>query len=306
MFYLTQYEILIEYTFTGHCDVIELLINLNADINAVDEDLDSALHIVLIKRSEINTEVSNTQSPGVYAIYQPMESIEYKTAISLAYFLIQRGINVELTNSKGKTAFDLLPDGATKELLKSVVPSNENSSNLPSLDSLSLNQHRLESYNLTENTPKCARMSRKSSRSPKHKNSFTWNEDVLNNITECHVCSEVSEENVTLEPCGHKPACEDCSARMKKCLICSELVQRRLTKDGRTIGGKSRQSSAERMKYLESKIREIEESHACSICMERKKNVVFFCGHGTCDKCADTLTRCHMCRKPIDKKIHIY
>lgn len=289
-----------KHTFTGHCDVIELLINLNCDINAVDEDLDSALHIVLIKRSEINTEISNTQSPGVYAIFQQIDNIEHRTAISLAYFLIQRGITVALTNRKGKTAFDLLPDGPAKELLKRVVPSNDSSTDLSvSLDCLSL---RLDnSYNLTENTPKSGRMSRKQSETKQ-----TWNEDVLSNITECHVCSEVSEENVTLEPCGHKPACEDCSARMKKCLICSELVQRRLTKDGRTIGGKSRQSSAERMKYLESKIREIEESHACSICMERKKNVVFFCGHGTCDKCADTLTRCHMCRKPIDKKIHIY
>lgn len=289
-----------KHTFTGHCDVIELLINLNCDINAVDEDLDSALHIVLIKRSEINTEISNTQSPGVYAIFQQIDNIEHRTAISLAYFLIQRGINVALTNRKGKTAFDLLPDGPAKELLKRVVPSNDSATDLSvSLDCLLL---RLDnSYNLTENTPKSGRMSRKQSETKQ-----TWNEDVLSNITECHVCSEVSEENVTLEPCGHKPACEDCSARMKKCLICSELVQRRLTKDGRTIGGKSRQSSAERMKYLESKIREIEESHACSICMERKKNVVFFCGHGTCDKCADTLTRCHMCRKPIDKKIHIY
>lgn len=93
---------------------------------------------------------------------------------------------------------------------------------------------------------------------------------------------------------------------MKKCLQCGSIVQKRITKDGRIIPAKSRQPSAERMRYLESKIAEIEESHACSICMERKRNVVFLCGHGTCSKCADTLKTCHMCRKTITKKIPIY
>lgn len=123
---------------------------------------------------------------------------------------------------------------------------------------------------------------------------------------ECSVCSELSEENVELEPCHHKPACEDCSSRMKKCLHCGVPVTKRLTKDGRVIPPKSRQPSAERMRYLECKIAEIEESHACSICMEKKRNVVFLCGHGTCSKCADTLKTCHMCRKAITKKIPIY
>lgn len=127
-----------------------------------------------------------------------------------------------------------------------------------------------------------------------------------NKPVECTVCSELSEENVCLEPCGHKPACEDCASRMKKCLQCGCCVQRRITKDGRIIPAKSRQPSAERMRYLECKIAEIEETHGCSICMERRRNVVFLCGHGTCSKCADTLKTCHMCRKTITKKIPIY
>lgn len=60
------------------------------------------------------------------------------------------------------------------------------------------------------------------------------------------------------------------------------------------------------MRYLECKIAEIEETHGCSICMERRRNVVFLCGHGACAKCADTLKTCHMCRKTITKKIPIY
>lgn len=186
----------------------------------------------------------------------------------------------------------------------------------------------MDGYNLTENTPKnspargeeikCSRRSRKSDKlelnggtsqenSPNHKGHYYQNEIVNSSKpVECLVCSELSEENVKLEPCNHKPACEDCSSRMKKCLQCGILVQKRITKDGRIIPAKSRQPSAERMRYLECKIAEIEESHACSICMERKRNVVFLCGHSTCSKCADTLKTCHMCRKTITKKIPIY
>lgn len=76
--------------------------------------------------------------------------------------------------------------------------------------------------------------------------------------------------------------------------------------DGRIIACKSRQPSAERLRYLESKIAEIEEAHCCSICMERRRNVVFLCGHSACDKCSHTLKICHMCRKTITKKINIY
>ncbi|KAK7069621.1 hypothetical protein SK128_014095, partial [Halocaridina rubra] len=75
---------------------------------------------------------------------------------------------------------------------------------------------------------------------------------------------------------------------------------------GRTISSKVRQPSAERLRYLESKIAEIEEAHCCSICMERRRNVAFLCGHGACVICAQTLKTCHMCRKPISKKINLY
>jgi len=76
--------------------------------------------------------------------------------------------------------------------------------------------------------------------------------------------------------------------------------------DGRIIACKSRQPSTERLRYLESKIAEIEEAHCCSICMERRRNVVFLCGHGACEKCSTTLKICHMCRKTITKKINLY
>ena len=79
-----------------------------------------------------------------------------------------------------------------------------------------------------------------------------------------------------------------------------------LLTDGRIVSTKSRQPSVERLRYLEKKIVEIEEANCCSICMERRRNVAFLCGHGACVVCAQTLKTCHMCRKPITKKINLY
>lgn len=66
------------------------------------------------------------------------------------------------------------------------------------------------------------------------------------------------------------------------------------------------QETIEKLKYLESKITEIEEAFCCGICMERVKNVVFLCGHSACVICAQNLAQCHMCREPITRRINIY
>ncbi|CAF1300358.1 unnamed protein product [Adineta ricciae] len=57
---------------------------------------------------------------------------------------------------------------------------------------------------------------------------------------------------------------------------------------------------------LETKVQELEDGQSCSICMERARNVAFLCGHTACSNCAHPLKTCHICRKPITKKINLY
>lgn len=78
------------------------------------------------------------------------------------------------------------------------------------------------------------------------------------------------------------------------------------TTSGNSTGEPQQQETLEKLRYLESKITEIEEAFCCSICMERVKNVVFLCGHGACVVCAQNLTQCHMCREHISRRINIY
>lgn len=140
---------------------------------------------------------------------------------------------------------------------------------------------------------------------------------------ECIVCNEVLSL-VIFEPCSHQIACGECSIRMKKCLSCGRSIEQRRTLNGKEFSKIDATVSAavivnsmptpptrqphdyDRLRYLESKIMEIEETHCCSICMERGRNVAFLCGHGCCSKCAETLKTCHMCRKTIVKKINLY
>ena len=46
---------------------------------------------------------------------------------------------------------------------------------------------------------------------------------------------------------------------------------------------------AERLLSLEQKFKDLEEQFLCSICLERKRNVAFLCGHGACAPCTQVI-----------------
>lgn len=72
------------------------------------------------------------------------------------------------------------------------------------------------------------------------------------------------------------------------------------------ISDREKDKDLERLRYLETRVADLEEANMCSICMERRRNVAFLCGHGACEHCAAPLKTCHMCRKTITKKINLY
>ena len=76
--------------------------------------------------------------------------------------------------------------------------------------------------------------------------------------------------------------------------------------DGNPIIGINNKSLVSRYRQLEAKFRKLEESVVCCICVERKKDVIFRCGHGACQLCTKQLSVCHICQKPIDIKIQLF
>ena len=122
---------------------------------------------------------------------------------------------------------------------------------------------------------------------------------------------------VRFEPCGHIIVCTECCARMKRCLECKARIERKMpvrpeTTDQDDDDGNGTEDEEVRslrtmkLDELKATVNDWEQQYLCSICMERKKNVAFLCGHGTCDECVETLQRCHMCRGSISKKINLY
>lgn len=290
---------------SGHCSVIELLVNLHSDVNVQDEDGDTSLHLVIIKRGNLTNEVQQATSPDIYAIYEELHHItEHRLAIAIACYLVRVGCSWETLNSKSHTALDyLILDPAKCELIKSykrdAINANQtntnNDSNRQAEDILNrstddltnkrIQQHRRNTSEGFNVTVECSPVKQNSSRREKSIDRSASTANGSRNRTpsnnreetstsnrsrdgsrnreepqsarkpvECQICSDLSEENVTLEPCGHKPACEDCVARLKKCLRCGAVVQKRVTKDGRVIPPQSKQPSAERMRYLECKV----------------------------------------------------
>ncbi|CAH8870153.1 unnamed protein product [Trichobilharzia szidati] len=44
----------------------------------------------------------------------------------------------------------------------------------------------------------------------------------------------------------------------------------------------------------------------CPICLDRSRNLVFMCGHATCQWCGDQVTACPICRRAVESRIILY
>uniref|UniRef100_A0A8C8M770 E3 ubiquitin-protein ligase MIB1 n=1 Tax=Oncorhynchus tshawytscha TaxID=74940 RepID=A0A8C8M770_ONCTS len=161
-------------------------------------------------------------------------------------------------------------------------------------------------------------------------------------IEECVVCSD-KKAAVLFEPCGHMCACENCAGLMKKCVQCRAVVERR-TPFVLCCGGKAGNSNSALMaggsldllqpnnlalswssgnipamqrdkdntnvnadvQKLQQQLQDIKEQTMCPVCLDRLKNMIFICGHGTCQLCGDRMSECPICRKAIERRILLY
>ncbi|XP_052759643.1 E3 ubiquitin-protein ligase MIB2-like isoform X2 [Mya arenaria] len=126
----------------------------------------------------------------------------------------------------------------------------------------------------------------------------------------CEICMD-QRASVMFKPCQHVVVCKDCCVKIKKCIECKSTVKEKIDQDGNPVVGTEppippSSKPEPNGSTLERRLNEMEENIMCSICMERKRNMAFLCGHTVCSECGDELRVCHMCRKPIQKKIQLY
>ncbi|XP_026301628.1 E3 ubiquitin-protein ligase MIB1 isoform X1 [Apis cerana] len=86
-----------------------------------------------------------------------------------------------------------------------------------------------------------------------------------------------------------------------------ELPQQN-TGGGETIlmNNGSRDTSHNDIQKLQQQLQDIKEQTMCPVCLDRLKNMIFLCGHGTCQMCGDRMSECPICRKAVDKRILLY
>ncbi|XP_065331956.1 E3 ubiquitin-protein ligase MIB1 [Cloeon dipterum] len=70
-------------------------------------------------------------------------------------------------------------------------------------------------------------------------------------------------------------------------------------------GSRDTTSSADIQK-LQQQLQDIKEQTMCPVCLDRLKNMIFLCGHGTCQMCGDKIGECPICRKTVEKRILLY
>ncbi|XP_014786080.1 E3 ubiquitin-protein ligase MIB2 [Octopus bimaculoides] len=116
-------------------------------------------------------------------------------------------------------------------------------------------------------------------------------EERRSNNKDCMLCSN-KQATVLFQPCCHVLICEHCNVRVpvKHCLQCKVLIADKITIHD----------------PQQKRIEELEERVTCPICMDRPRNMAFECGHTVCKECGESLKECHMCSKPIQKKLNLY
>jgi E3 ubiquitin-protein ligase mind-bomb len=119
----------------------------------------------------------------------------------------------------------------------------------------------------------------------------------------CKLCDD-EQSAITFLPCEHKIVCLECSIRLKRCIECNQVIDEKITENGNSIDSSCLKKTE--FSQLISKIQALEDAQTCSICMERKKDTAFQCGHITCNLCSIPLKACHICREKIVKRFKIY
>ncbi|XP_074831656.1 E3 ubiquitin-protein ligase MIB2 isoform X2 [Carettochelys insculpta] len=193
----------------GHTDLVQLLVHEGSDVNAEDEDGDTAMHIVL-ERQQLMSLIAEEQEVGKgSSLFSKLQAsgflgnVELNVGAAIACYLAQEGADINYANHRGKSPLDLIADGRIVQIIKNFSQKfrEEQVSSDSSVVTCSLRR-----VHTTPNT-----MTNLSVVAP----------------SECLVCSELALL-VHFVPCQHSIVCEECSRRMKKCIKCQVTITKKL------------------------------------------------------------------------------
>ena len=291
---------------------------------------------IYFKKSDLNSSTTTKTSTST------SQTINKKSSANIALLLVQNGADINIKNKKQQTALDLCTDLSLNKQLQKLVKEltitrsfvSSSTSPLNSQESNNLfdknNEDSLEECMICSDNKRdtlfkpCNHVLSCYQCSSRCKKCLICKEAIQERvkIDNCLVCSD-NKSNVLFEPCGHLCSCDSCSVFMKKCVHCRMPIEKciSLSECCSTVPIQQQQqhalstpveavikdnASSADVEKLKRQLEDIKEQTMCPVCLDRLKNMIFLCGHGTCQKCGDRINECPICRKDIQKRIVLY
>ncbi|RNA27483.1 E3 ubiquitin- ligase MIB1 [Brachionus plicatilis] len=293
------------------------------DLNAKDKDGDTPLHsllknytISLLKNfkdlRQKNDGSSFEKGPNrAENVSEPGEKMNKAEFHKIALMLIENGASISIKNKKNQTPLDLCNDPEFGKILaihnSETIKLHSAQQNLKiDFDECPICCDKRQEVLFKP----CNHLNACKECSSRLKKCLICKEAILDRIQleKCVICGE-HVSNVLMEPCGHIQTCESCSKPLQKCTKCRMPVEKQInivSSKMESTNGKNLDGNCLNLKKLQQQLQDIKEQTMCPVCMDKQKNMVFLCGHGTCQLCGDQMNECPICRKLIQKKILIY
>ncbi|XP_071952953.1 E3 ubiquitin-protein ligase MIB1-like isoform X2 [Antedon mediterranea] len=312
-----------------HTQIVRLLVRAGSKLDIPDKDGDTPLHEALRHHtlSQLR-QLQDMQDVGKLLMGLSTQGTDKKSSASIACFLAANGADLNVKNKKGQSPLDLCPD---PNLCKALTKCHkEKYSNNPVQQSNNLVHQEEDSLDecmvcsdMKRDTifGPCGHIATCSLCSPRVKKCLVCKEQVQSRtkIEECVVCSD-KKASVLFKPCGHMCACSSCANLMKKCVQCRETIDKTVpfivccggqeqpvvpVQQNKPVNTRTIQNNADIIK-LQQQLQDIKDQTLCPVCLDRLKNMIFLCGHGTCQLCGDRMSECPICRKTVEKRILLY
>ncbi|CAD5112182.1 DgyrCDS1415 [Dimorphilus gyrociliatus] len=312
-----------------HTQIVRLLVRQGCNLNICDKDGDTPLHEALRHHtlSQLR-QLQDMHDVGKLLMGLGTPGTDKKSSASIACFLAANGADLQIKNKKGQSPLDLCPD---PNLCKTLVKCHRERApqslhaNTPSCGSESESvEECMVCSDLRRDTlfGPCGHVTTCSLCSPRVKKCLMCKETVQSRtkIEECVVCSD-KKASVLFKPCGHMCACHTCGSLMKKCVQCRSNIDKMVpfvvccggtpppapsTPSATIMNNGRADNSIKDVQKLQQQLQDIKDQTCCPVCMDRIKNMIFLCGHGTCQLCGDRMHECPICRKSVEKRILLY